>query len=175
MDRPLVCLSTGHGLPSSSSSSAIGSAAAPNADSAAVSAASLLDIAGLILYGAQAVPIRLKVLLDRLMAGLPNDQVAQTLGAYGWNYDDYSRGYMLQVGVMRPDSDDVAHQYINNTLHSTRGQQNCKIERNLGVWNKIAAFMDRSACSGPGCAPSVNRARCIINGKWVKRRCSELK
>jgi hypothetical protein len=98
MDRPLVCLPTGHGHPSSSSSASSGSGPATNADSSAVSAATLLDVAGLILYGAQAVPIRLKVLLDRLMAGLSNDQVAQTLDAYGWNYDDYSRGYMLQVG-----------------------------------------------------------------------------
>lgn len=62
-----------------------------------VSAGSVFDVASLILYGAQATPIRLKILLDRLFAVLPPDQVLQILTSFGWNYDDYARGYIAKV------------------------------------------------------------------------------
>lgn len=55
------------------------------------------DIASLILYGCQALPIRLKILLDRLFSVLRNDQVVRVLHGFGWTPDDYSRGYILQV------------------------------------------------------------------------------
>jgi len=96
MDRPLACLPTSHVLSSSSSSSS-GGATITTTAVGGVTAGVVFDVSGLVLYRAQAVPIKLKVLLDRLMAGVPSDQVVQTLSAYGWTYDDYSRGYMLQV------------------------------------------------------------------------------
>ena len=55
------------------------------------------DIASLILYRCQALPIRLKIALDRLFSVLTHDEVLQLLHGFGWNYEDYSRGYMLQV------------------------------------------------------------------------------
>ena len=55
------------------------------------------DIASLILYRCQALPIRLKIALDRLFSVLSHDEVLQLLHGFGWNYEDYSRGYMLQV------------------------------------------------------------------------------
>lgn len=55
------------------------------------------DIASLILYGCQALPIRLKILLDRLFSVLRKEEVFQVLHGFGWTIDDYARGYILQV------------------------------------------------------------------------------
>ena len=60
----------------------------------------VFDIASLILYGAQATPIRLKILMDRLFSVLQHDEVLQILLSFGWSYEDYSRGYILQVGLI---------------------------------------------------------------------------
>ncbi|XP_019765432.1 zinc finger protein basonuclin-2 isoform X2 [Dendroctonus ponderosae] len=54
------------------------------------------DVASLILYGCQALPIRLKILLDRLFSVLQKDEVIQVLHGFGWTSDDYARGYILQ-------------------------------------------------------------------------------
>ncbi|KAF5276683.1 hypothetical protein FQA39_LY06487 [Lamprigera yunnana] len=54
------------------------------------------DIASLVLYGCQALPIRLKILLDRLFSVLQKEQVLQILHGFGWTPDDYARGYILQ-------------------------------------------------------------------------------
>jgi len=59
----------------------------------------VFDIASLMLYGAQATPIRLKILMDRLFSVLQHDEVLQILLSFGWSYEDYSRGYILQVIV----------------------------------------------------------------------------
>lgn len=55
------------------------------------------DIASLVLYGCQALPIRLKILLDRLFSVLRKEQVLQVLHGFGWTAEDYTRGYILQV------------------------------------------------------------------------------
>jgi hypothetical protein len=57
----------------------------------------VFDIASLMLYGAQAAPIRLKILLDRLFSVLQHDEVLQILHSFGWSYEDYARGYILHV------------------------------------------------------------------------------
>ncbi|XP_015840780.1 zinc finger protein basonuclin-2 isoform X1 [Tribolium castaneum] len=54
------------------------------------------DIASLVLYGCQALPIRLKILLDRLFSVLRKEQVLQVLHGFGWTAEDYTRGYILQ-------------------------------------------------------------------------------
>ncbi|KAF2885721.1 hypothetical protein ILUMI_20494, partial [Ignelater luminosus] len=54
------------------------------------------DIASLVLYGCQALPIRLKILLDRLFSVLQKEQVLQVLHGFGWTPEDYARGYILQ-------------------------------------------------------------------------------
>ncbi|XP_060574055.1 zinc finger protein basonuclin-1-like isoform X2 [Ruditapes philippinarum] len=56
----------------------------------------VFDIASLMLYGAQATPIRLKILLDRLFSVLQHEEVLQVLHGFGWSYEDYARGYILQ-------------------------------------------------------------------------------
>ena len=62
-----------------------------------VQASIVFDVASLMLYGAQATPIRLKILMDRLFSVLQHDEVLQILLSFGWSYEDYSRGYILQV------------------------------------------------------------------------------
>ncbi|KAK9889986.1 hypothetical protein WA026_008798 [Henosepilachna vigintioctopunctata] len=54
------------------------------------------DIASLVLYGCSALPIRLKILLDRLFSVLHKEQVIQVLHGFGWTLHDYARGYILQ-------------------------------------------------------------------------------
>ncbi|XP_019640607.1 PREDICTED: zinc finger protein basonuclin-2-like isoform X2 [Branchiostoma belcheri] len=56
----------------------------------------VFDIASLVLYGTQATPIRLKILLDRLFSVLKQEEVLQILHGLGWTYEDYVRGYILQ-------------------------------------------------------------------------------
>nr|XP_033465123.1 zinc finger protein basonuclin-2 [Epinephelus lanceolatus] len=56
----------------------------------------VFDLSSLVLYGAQAVPVQLKILLDRLYSILTPDQVGHILHTLGWSLGDYVRGYMLQ-------------------------------------------------------------------------------
>ncbi|XP_029000489.1 zinc finger protein basonuclin-1 isoform X2 [Betta splendens] len=49
-----------------------------------------------MLYGTQAIPIRLKILLDRLFSVLKQEEVIQILSALNWSLQDYIRGYVLQ-------------------------------------------------------------------------------
>ncbi|XP_055133389.1 zinc finger protein basonuclin-1 isoform X1 [Symphalangus syndactylus] len=56
----------------------------------------VFDISSLMLYGTQAIPIRLKILLDRLFSVLKQDEVLQILHALDWTLQDYIRGYVLQ-------------------------------------------------------------------------------
>ncbi|XP_043933740.1 zinc finger protein basonuclin-1 [Protopterus annectens] len=56
----------------------------------------VFDIGSLILYGNQAIPVRLKILLDRLFSVLKQEEVTQILHSLGWTLQDYIRGYVLQ-------------------------------------------------------------------------------
>ncbi|XP_061768956.1 zinc finger protein basonuclin-2 isoform X1 [Nerophis ophidion] len=56
----------------------------------------VLDLSSLVLYGAQALPVRLKILLDRLYSVLSPQQVAHILRSLGWTLADYVRGYKMQ-------------------------------------------------------------------------------
>jgi zinc finger protein basonuclin len=62
-----------------------------------VQASVAFDVASLVLYGCHALPIRLKILLDRVFSVLQREEVLQVLHGFGWSHDDYSRGYILQV------------------------------------------------------------------------------
>ncbi|KAM4676629.1 zinc finger protein basonuclin-1 isoform 2-T2 [Discoglossus pictus] len=56
----------------------------------------VFDISSLMLYGTQAIPIRLKILLDRLFSVLKQEEVLQILNSLDWTLQDYIRGYVLQ-------------------------------------------------------------------------------
>jgi hypothetical protein len=58
---------------------------------------SAFDVASLILYGTHALPVRLKILLDRVLGTLDQDELSHLLHGFGWTYEDYTRGYMEQV------------------------------------------------------------------------------
>ncbi|KAH0519936.1 Zinc finger protein basonuclin-2 [Microtus ochrogaster] len=60
----------------------------------------VFDISSLMLYGTQAVPVRLKILLDRLFSVLKQEEVLHILHGLGWTLRDYVRGYILQLGVL---------------------------------------------------------------------------
>ncbi|KAJ4944200.1 hypothetical protein JOQ06_012745, partial [Pogonophryne albipinna] len=57
----------------------------------------VFDISSLMLYGTQAVPVRLKILLDRLFSVLKQEEVLHILHGLGWTLRDYVRGYILQI------------------------------------------------------------------------------
>lgn len=61
-------------------------------------AETVFDVSSLILYASQAIPIRLKILLDRLFSALPPEDVSEILAKFAWSYEDYLRGYKLQNG-----------------------------------------------------------------------------
>ncbi len=63
----------------------------------AVSPSLVFDVSSLVLYGTHAVPVRLKILLDRLFSVLREEEVVQILKGYGWTLEDYQRGYILKV------------------------------------------------------------------------------
>ncbi|XP_030630794.1 zinc finger protein basonuclin-2 [Chanos chanos] len=56
----------------------------------------VFDISSLMLYGTQALPIRMKILLDRLFSVLKQEEVLTILHTLGWTLRDYVRGYILQ-------------------------------------------------------------------------------
>lgn len=57
----------------------------------------VFDISSLILYGTQALPVRMKILLDRLFSVLTHTHVLNIIHTLGWTLRDYIRGYMIQV------------------------------------------------------------------------------
>ncbi|XP_056305535.1 zinc finger protein basonuclin-1 [Danio aesculapii] len=56
----------------------------------------VFDISSLILYGTHSLPVRMKILLDRLFSVLTHTQVLNIIHTLGWTLRDYVRGYMLQ-------------------------------------------------------------------------------
>ncbi|CAH8545256.1 unnamed protein product [Schistosoma rodhaini] len=55
-----------------------------------------LELLSMSLFGCQAIPMRIKILLDRLLSGqLAHADVVRLLLTFGWTFQDYSRGYML--------------------------------------------------------------------------------
>ncbi|XP_065131728.1 zinc finger protein basonuclin-2 [Paramisgurnus dabryanus] len=56
----------------------------------------VFDISSLILYGTQALPVQMKILLDRLFSVLTHTQVLNIIHTLGWTLRDYIRGYKLQ-------------------------------------------------------------------------------
>lgn len=72
----------------------------------AVSIPIVHDVASLILYGTHAIPVRIKILLDRLFSVLGQPAVLEILKRFGWTMDDYQRGYVLKVSIL------LFHSYI---------------------------------------------------------------
>ena len=62
-----------------------------------VSPGMVIDVASLILQGFHAVPVKLKMLLDRLFSLLGPEEITAVLRSFGWSIQDYQRGYILKV------------------------------------------------------------------------------
>ena len=62
-----------------------------------VSPGMVIDVASLILQGFHAVPVKLKMLLDRLFSLLSPEEITAVLRGFGWSIQDYQRGYILKV------------------------------------------------------------------------------
>ena len=62
-----------------------------------VSPGMVIDVASLILGGFHAVPVKLKMLLDRLFSLLSPEEITAVLRGFGWSIQDYQRGYILKV------------------------------------------------------------------------------
>jgi hypothetical protein len=74
----------------------------------AVSPNLVFDVSSLVLYGTHAIPVRLKILLDRLFSVLREEEVVQILKGYGWTLEDYQRGYILKVRKIGGDSAELS-------------------------------------------------------------------
>lgn len=61
---------------------------------------SIYEISSLMLYGSQAIPIRLKILLDRLLNAFTQDDILKIISSFGWSLQDYARGYVLMVRTL---------------------------------------------------------------------------
>ena len=66
--------------------------------SVGLSSGTVIEVTGLILYATQAVSTRLKILYDKLMSGVPQEQLANAMAAFGWSYQEFANGYKTQVG-----------------------------------------------------------------------------
>ena len=58
------------------------------------------SIASLVLFSSQAIPVRLKIVLDRLFKDLNPEEMDELLNCFGWSAEDYQRGYILEVCVI---------------------------------------------------------------------------
>lgn len=99
----------------------------------------VFDIASLVLYGCQALPIRLKILLDRLFSVLQKEEVTQILRGFGWSHEDYVRGYILQVCSF-------AHVFlslIRSSHRSARENPHYPDERNINRVLQVADHLSR--------------------------------
>ncbi len=63
----------------------------------AVSSRTVFEVSSLVLYGTHAIPVRLKILLDRLFSVIKDEERIQILQSFGWSNEDYHRGYILKV------------------------------------------------------------------------------
>ena len=61
------------------------------------SAANVYEVAKPILQGCHAVPTKLKILLDRALSVLCQEEVVMIITSCGWHLEDYQRGYKLKV------------------------------------------------------------------------------
>ena len=62
-------------------------------------AASVYEVARPVLQGCHAIPTKLKILLDRVLSALKQEEVLTIISGCGWQLDDYQRGYKLKVSI----------------------------------------------------------------------------
>ena len=77
----------------------------------------VIDVASLILQGFHAVPVKLKMLLDRLFSLLSPEEITAVLRGFGWTIQDYQRGYILKVCIVFSNSVNNPNSCLNNMVH----------------------------------------------------------
>lgn len=75
------------------------SAASAGLDTRPTSGTAVYEVARPILQNCHAVPTKLKILLDRALSSLNQEEVLMIVTGCGWNLEDYQRGYKLKVGL----------------------------------------------------------------------------
>ena len=68
-------------------------------DTRPTSGTAVFEVARPILQNCHAVPTKLKILLDRALSSLNQEEVLMIVTGCGWNLEDYQRGYKLKVGL----------------------------------------------------------------------------
>ena len=74
-------------------------AASAALDTRPTSGTAVYEVARPILQNCHAVPTKLKILLDRALSSLNQEEVLMIVTGCGWNLEDYQRGYKLKVGL----------------------------------------------------------------------------
>ena len=86
----------------------------------------MYEVARPILQTNHAVPTKLKILLDRALASLGQEEVVMIVTGCGWNLEDYQRGYKLKVGakilprLLKNITSSPKKYFTNVNLHDTR-------------------------------------------------------
>ena len=80
---------------------AVEHAASAGLDTRPTSGTAVYEVARPILQNCHAVPTKLKILLDRALSSLNQEEVLMIVTGCGWNLEDYQRGYKLKVGPGR--------------------------------------------------------------------------
>ena len=81
----------------SESKPAVEHAASAGLDTRPTSGTAVYEVARPILQNCHAVPTKLKILLDRALSSLNQEEVLMIVTGCGWNLEDYQRGYKLKV------------------------------------------------------------------------------
>ena len=85
--------------PSESKPAVDPAAASAALDTRPTSGTAVYEVARPILQNCHAVPTKLKILLDRALSSLNQEEVLMIVTGCGWNLEDYQRGYKLKVGL----------------------------------------------------------------------------
>ncbi|KAF7257589.1 hypothetical protein EG68_04717 [Paragonimus skrjabini miyazakii] len=119
------------------------------------------EFISMALFGCQAIPIRVKILLDRLLsAQLLQADVIRLLLPFGWTFQDYTRGYVLTNSdgqprdnweMCRPDEEElVIEQFLcfpqTRSLAQTMLTQNVQLLQSPSPSHKQSWF----------CSPAAN-------------------
>ncbi|VDP97309.1 unnamed protein product, partial [Trichobilharzia regenti] len=123
-----------------------------------------MELLSMSLFGCQAIPMRIKILLDRLLsAQLAHADVIRLLLTFGWTFQDYSRGYMLTVIVLRV----FLYFYFQNSNGSLKDHwEMCNSEEEIIVIQQFLRFPETRQLAyimlSQGSSPYEQKVSCPI-------------
>ena len=121
----------------------------------------VFNLASLALYATTAIPVSLKILLDRLLSKLLHSEVLQVIYALGWLYEDYVRGYKFfnqslaqldswktvsrqeEIEIIKlfqnfPETKDIACNILENFTISSSDEENPRNFENFDYSQNVA-------------------------------------